>query len=73
VDGYNDTAADSNDPNAVDTPLPSGLNMTFLDCLNQTIGASAPIIDAAPSLHALAGIPIWGTAWLVVVLVKILF
>lgn len=73
LDGYNDTGADSNDTNAVDTPLPSGLNMTFLDCLNQTIAASAPIVDAAPSLEAMANIPFLGTAWLVIVLARALF
>jgi len=72
LDGYNDTAADSNDPNAVDTPLPSGLNMTFLDCLNQTIGASAPVEDAALSLHAMASIPIWATIWLFITIARML-
>jgi len=70
LDGYNDTAADSSDPNAADTPLPSGLNMTFLDCLNQTIGASAPVEDAAPSLHAMANAPIWGTIWLLIIFAR---
>jgi len=50
LDGYNNSAVDSSNDTAVDTPLPSGLNMTFLDCLNQTIGASAPILDASAAV-----------------------
>jgi len=73
LNGYNNTAADSNDTNAVDTPLPSGLNMTFLDCLNQTIAASAPIENAASSLQGAESIPIWGTVWLLFVLFKSMY
>jgi len=49
LDGYNNSAVFSNDTNAPDTPLPSGLNATFLDCLNQTIGAAAPLLEDAAS------------------------
>ncbi|KAF8530865.1 hypothetical protein JB92DRAFT_3092634 [Gautieria morchelliformis] len=47
LDGYNNSAVFSSDVNATDTPLPSNINGTFLDCLNQTIGAAAPLLDAA--------------------------
>ncbi|KDQ56800.1 hypothetical protein JAAARDRAFT_301744 [Jaapia argillacea MUCL 33604] len=32
-------------PLSDDTPLPSGLNQTYLHCLNTTIGASVPLVD----------------------------
>jgi hypothetical protein len=47
LDGYNDTAALSNDANAPDTPLPPNIDTILLDCLNQTIGLSVPLVDAA--------------------------
>lgn len=45
LDGYNNTAALSGDTNAVDTPLPTGIDATLLDCLNQTIGLAVPLVD----------------------------
>lgn len=55
LDGYNNTAALSSNmpasnssapvPLSQDTPLPSGLNTTFLQCLNTTIAASVPLVD----------------------------
>lgn len=50
LDGYNDTAALSNDTNLPDTPLPSWVDATFLNCLNQTIGAAVPLVDSGGSL-----------------------
>ncbi|KZT24819.1 hypothetical protein NEOLEDRAFT_1134485 [Neolentinus lepideus HHB14362 ss-1] len=49
LDGYNDTAAltGGNDTTQQDVPLPSWVNMTLLDCVNQTIGAAAPLISSA--------------------------
>lgn len=47
LDGYNDTAALSNDSSVSDTPLPSWVDTQFMDCLNQTIGAAVPLIDGA--------------------------
>lgn len=47
LDGYNDTAALSNDSSLPDTPLPSTVDNNLLDCLNQTIGLAAPLIDSA--------------------------
>ncbi|KAL0573658.1 hypothetical protein V5O48_008304, partial [Marasmius crinis-equi] len=49
LDGYNNSAVFSNDTNAPDSPLPTNLNMTVLDCLNRTIGESVPLVDAATS------------------------
>lgn len=55
LDGYNNTASlpanmpANNDtapwPLSQDSPLPAGLNSTFLVCVNTTIGASVPLID----------------------------
>src|SRR4051794_25596517 len=39
LDGYNDTSALSDDDSLPDVPLPSNIDMTLLNCLNQTIGA----------------------------------
>jgi hypothetical protein len=55
LDSYNNSAAlasnmpkDNNTappPLSSDTPLPSGLNTTFLSCLNRTIGDALPLVD----------------------------
>ncbi|KAH9887957.1 hypothetical protein C8Q73DRAFT_195361 [Cubamyces lactineus] len=45
LDGYNDTAALTNDTNAPAAPLPSNVDRTLLNCLNQTIGAAVPLFD----------------------------
>jgi len=87
LDGYNNSATSSNDSNAVDTPLPSGLNSTFLDCINQTIAASAPIEDVSSSGSSnsspLTGgtvtcqptthAPFISSAWLIMVLLHLVF
>jgi hypothetical protein len=58
LDGYNNTAVFSSATNAPDTPLP----LTFFDCLNQTIGAAAPLFDnAATPRVQISGIV--GLAW----------
>ncbi|KAK0238994.1 hypothetical protein EDD85DRAFT_951206 [Armillaria nabsnona] len=45
LDGYNNTAV-SESENATDVPLPAWVNTTVIDCLNQTIGAAVPLVDA---------------------------
>lgn len=40
LDGYNNTGND-------DAPLPTNIDTKLLDCLNTTIGDTAPLIDAA--------------------------
>lgn len=48
LDGYNDTdALQANSSSHV--PIPSWVNQTLLQCVNQTIGAAAPLIDASSS------------------------
>ncbi|KZV98188.1 hypothetical protein EXIGLDRAFT_832293 [Exidia glandulosa HHB12029] len=46
LDGYNNTAALGDDATLAPIPLPSGLNQTFLECLNRTIGESVILVDA---------------------------
>ncbi|KZV85904.1 hypothetical protein EXIGLDRAFT_653630 [Exidia glandulosa HHB12029] len=64
LDGYNNTAALSNDTSATAmTPIPSAVNMTFLTCLNETIGASVPLVDSAHlGAHANVGLLIFSIA-----------
>ena len=71
LDGYNDTAALSNDTNAVDTPLPTDIDVNLLNCVNQTIGVSVPLINGAgarlvggPGAGAILGL-FW-VAWFLV-------
>lgn len=47
LDGYNNTVALGNDPNTTAVPLPSGIDMTLLNCLNYTIGEAVPLISSA--------------------------
>lgn len=54
LDGYNNTAALSNDQQTPNIPLPSWVNAPFLNCLNQTIGAAVPLIDTASSVLSLS-------------------
>ncbi|KAJ7044162.1 hypothetical protein C8F04DRAFT_691203 [Mycena alexandri] len=44
LDGYNDTAIFQAE-GTPDVALPSGIDTTLLDCLNQTIGLAVPLID----------------------------
>ncbi|EKM57725.1 uncharacterized protein PHACADRAFT_251537 [Phanerochaete carnosa HHB-10118-sp] len=72
LDGYNDTAALSNDSSMPDTPLPSWVDTPFLNCLNQTIGAAVPLVDAASpsSVSAVLGSPgmsLLGLIWIFVI------
>ncbi|KAN0084069.1 hypothetical protein V8E55_007573 [Tylopilus felleus] len=69
LDGYNNSASLSSNPNATDSPLPSGIDMTLLNCLNQTIGLAAPLISGAdlrwstsPSSASLFGL-VWLLWW----------
>jgi len=64
LDGYNNTAIFEAD-GTPDVPLPTGIDTTLLDCLNQTIGLAPPLIDgvgsrwaAVPSNGSLLGL-IW--------------
>lgn len=66
LDGYNNSAMFNSNPNATDSPLPSGVDTTLLNCLNYTIGQAAPLIDGASSQYISAR---WfGFVWLLWVL-----
>lgn len=51
LNGYNNSATFNSNPNTVDSPLPSGVDTTLLNCLNYTIGQAAPLIDGASSQY----------------------
>ena len=70
LNGYNNSATLSSNPNATDTPLPSGIDTTLLNCLNQTIALSAPLVSGAdlrwstgPSSTSLLGF-LWLVWWM---------
>ncbi|KAL1749253.1 hypothetical protein HDZ31DRAFT_28000 [Schizophyllum fasciatum] len=46
LDGYNNTAALTDDDKMAATPLPGWRNTDMLRCLNDTIGAAVPLVDA---------------------------
>ncbi|KAJ7583860.1 hypothetical protein C8J56DRAFT_748768, partial [Mycena floridula] len=46
LDGYNNTGA-LGDEGTPDTPLPSNIDMTLLNCVNSTIGTAVPLVDGA--------------------------
>jgi hypothetical protein len=47
LEGYTNTAQLSDDTSLPDTPLPTNIDTDFLTCLNETIGAAIPLVDAA--------------------------
>lgn len=64
LDGYSNNA--TNAPEGTpDTPLPSGVDMTLLNCLNQTIGAAAPLVDGASGHTILPPIGLVGLVYVV--------
>ena len=65
LDGYNDTdALQANSSSHV--PIPSWVNQTMLQCVNQTIGAAAPLISASsPSAPISLGMSLVCLIWLI--------
>jgi hypothetical protein len=47
LEGYNNTAQLSDNTSLPDTPLPTNIDTNLLTCLNETIGAAVPLVDAA--------------------------
>jgi hypothetical protein len=47
LEGYNNTAQLSDDTSLPDNPLPTNIDTNLLTCLNETIGAAVPLVDAA--------------------------
>jgi len=66
LDGYNNTAIFEAE-GTPDVPLPTNIDATLLDCLNQTIGLAAPLIDGAGSRWAAVpnNASLFGLIWLV--------
>ncbi|KAI0346645.1 hypothetical protein BDW22DRAFT_1299995, partial [Trametopsis cervina] len=67
LDGYNNTAALTNDTSVPNTPLPPWIDQSFLNCLNQTIGAAVPLVDGALpfGLHLnTPGVGLLGLIWI---------
>ncbi|KAI0070483.1 hypothetical protein K474DRAFT_1670025 [Panus rudis PR-1116 ss-1] len=49
LDGYNDTTALQDEPTGPDVPIPSWVDGNLLNCINKTIGAAVPLVDAQGS------------------------
>ncbi|KAK7048389.1 glycoside hydrolase family 35 protein [Favolaschia claudopus] len=66
LDGYNNTAVFASE-GTPDVPLPSGIDASTLDCLNQTIGLAAPLVDGVGSHLAMIpnNLGLFCLAWLV--------
>ncbi|KZP03379.1 hypothetical protein FIBSPDRAFT_845031 [Athelia psychrophila] len=64
LSGYNNSAAYSSDENAAASALPSGIDMTLLNCLNQTIGVSVPLVNGAGPAWAGSGMGALGLFWM---------
>ncbi|KAH8110027.1 hypothetical protein DFH11DRAFT_1805979 [Phellopilus nigrolimitatus] len=77
LDGYSDTAALAGDGGANEkhTPLPGWVDTNLLNCLNQTIGAAAPLVDGAPSFlsHPIHGMSAVSSMWLIWLLLTAFF
>ncbi|KIK75334.1 hypothetical protein PAXRUDRAFT_835715 [Paxillus rubicundulus Ve08.2h10] len=73
LDGYNNSATLSSDPNASNSPLPSSIDMALLDCLNQTISLAAPLVDGAgPRWSTVPStVPLVGLVWVVWTLLSV--
>ena len=86
LDGYNNTSAwpsnapvpiPSSDKNTsaggdvADTALPTdGLDLTFLDCVNTSIGEALPIMNRADRGASMESVPLMGLIWLLVLLTR---
>ncbi|KAJ6477406.1 hypothetical protein C8R47DRAFT_1178762 [Mycena vitilis] len=71
LDGYNNTSIFQAE-GTPDIPLPSGIDTTLLDCLNQTIGLAAPLIGGVggrwAAIHNNFGL--MSLVWLVLVFTR---
>lgn len=63
LDGYNNSATYGME-GTPDLPLPASTDLVLMDCLNQTIGQAAPLVDAAGGLVA-PRVGVIGLFWLV--------
>lgn len=60
LEGYNNSVVLSSAPNATAKPLPANVDWTLLACLNATIGAAIPLVDAPASKARFSGLAIFG-------------
>jgi len=57
LDGYNNTAALSEVGGGEDIPLPSGIHMPLLECMNTTIANEVPLVDESDTPSDFSGMP----------------
>ncbi|CDO71014.1 hypothetical protein BN946_scf184844.g18 [Trametes cinnabarina] len=57
LDGYNDTSALVDNSTAPAPPIPSNIDTSLLNCLNQTIGAAVPLFDDSQESSAQSLLP----------------
>lgn len=72
LDGYNNSAGVQENSTA-DVPLPSWVNQSMLECVNETIGAAAPLIDAGHKIHCTGSMGIVFVIWVLGYILGILF
>lgn len=63
LDGYNNTGA-LGPEGTPDTPLPTNIDTTLLNCLNQTIGTTVPLVGSSVR-WATPNVGIFGLFWVV--------
>lgn len=69
LDGYNNTATMASD--TPDTALPSNVDLSLMNCLNQTIGVNAPLIDGAIPRWTTTHFGLLGLIWVVRCLISL--
>jgi hypothetical protein len=62
VDGYNNTATYAPD-GTPDSPLPETVDLKLLGCLNQTIAATAPLVNGVGAGWSLPNLGALGVVW----------
>lgn len=70
LDQYNNTATYAAE-GTPDSPLPSTVDMTLLTCLNETIGAAAPLIDGGTGLWTPSYLSLCWLVWTLWILLKV--
>jgi hypothetical protein len=64
LDGYNNTATMASD-GTPDTAIPSNVDLSLMNCLNQTIAVNAPLIDGAIPRWTTTHFGLLGLIWVV--------
>ncbi|KAI0782049.1 hypothetical protein C8Q75DRAFT_728114 [Abortiporus biennis] len=62
--GYNDTVALQDNTTQPDIPLPTWTDFTLFDCLNQTIGQAAPLIDSSAASWRIPSAGLLALLWM---------